>query len=179
MAVYVLADNQDKKPGYLDPVIPLSSDDNTDVRDAAVFVISQAQDELPKYAPVFKKMLADTNTAVRVSGLRLAFAAGVTTTMDRNEWLALLKIPDKRALGIAATYFRGRDHKYALSDDEAVTLLQNTEPLARLIGLNVLRQHADSRAIELARPLLNDPDPTVKFTAQRAMQQMTGQDPVE
>jgi hypothetical protein len=138
-------------------------------------MVTQDRDDLQKYAPVFQKMLMDTNLAVRVSGLRLAFAAGAT--FDRSEWLSFLKISDRRALGIAASHFRGRNMQYDLSDDEAIALLQNTEPLGRLIGLAVLRQHADAHAIELARPLLNDPNPAVKLYAQRAMQHMTGQDP--
>lgn len=173
-AIYVLSENPDRKPGYIDTFLPLLTDEDADVRDAAVYAISNDRDDLPKYAPVFEKMLTDTNPAVRVTGLRLAPTG--SATMDRSEWLSFLKIPDKRAIGIAAMHFRGMDRQYDLSDDEAVVLLQNSEPLARLIGLTVLTQHADARAIELARPLLNDTNASVRSLAERDLQRMTGED---
>ncbi len=176
-AIDVMADNSGGKPVNIEPIIPLLSDEDAEVRNAAVYVVSEDRDDLHKYAPVFRKMLMDTNPMVRASGLRLSYASGVT--MDRSQWLSFLKIPDKAAISIAASHFRGRDMQYALSEDEAVALLQNTEPLGRLIGLAILRQYADPHAIELARPLLNDPNPSVRLMAQRAMQRMTGQDPVQ
>lgn len=172
-AIYALAGDPNQKPGYIDPIIPLLTDEDASVREAALAVVMEDKADLPKYQPVFQKMLMDTNPAVQAYGLQLAWTAGVN--FDRSEWLSFFKIPDKRALGIAATHFRGTNMQYDLSDDEAVALLQNSEPLGRLIGLAVLRQHGDAHAIELARPLLNDPNPAVSRYAQRALQHMTGQ----
>jgi hypothetical protein len=177
MAVYTLGNFPEGKPEHIERFIPLLYDEDADVRDTAVLVMTQDRENLPKYLPLFRKMLADTNQTVRVIGLRLTVMAGAGATIDRSEWLSFLSSPDRTALGIVATHFRWSTEQDRLSDDEAVPLLHNPEPLGRLIGLAALSQNGDAHAIELARPFLNDTNATVRFIAARDIKFMTGQDP--
>jgi len=62
-----------------------------------------------------------------------------------------------------------------LSDDEALTLLQNPQPVARLLGLRVLDQNPEKQSVELALPLLRDPDELVRLKAAQTLRVLTGQ----
>ncbi|HTR43840.1 MAG TPA: DUF2330 domain-containing protein [Pseudomonadales bacterium] len=173
MAIYVLADKPGKKPVDIMPLVPLLSDKDADVREAAAWVISHSPDA-GKNAPIFHKMLLDPNPAVRISALRVIQLTSLP--IDHSELLPFFKIPDRRAIGISTAYFGNANGHYDLTDEQAIPLLQNAEPVGRLIGLRILGQHADARAIELACPLLNDTNPAVKYAAKETMQKMTGQD---
>jgi hypothetical protein len=157
----------------IQPLIPLLFDDDPQVREVAAFTL-EFRKEVAQYAPLFHKMLTNTNPAIRLSGLRVIQLTSLPISHD--ELYPFFKMPDQRAVGISTGYFR-EGSGYDLTDDQAIPLLQNTEPLGRLIGLRILGQHADAHAIELARPLLNDTNPVIKYAAEKTMQQMTGQDP--
>jgi hypothetical protein len=56
---------------------------------------------------------------------------------------------------------------------EALPLLQNSEPLGRMIGLQVLYENANQQSVELALPLLNDPVPGVRQEAAATLRALT------
>jgi len=56
-----------------------------------------------------------------------------------------------------------------------VPLLQNSEPLARMIGVGVLYQNADKQSVELALPLLKDSERMVRARTAATLRALTGQ----
>jgi hypothetical protein len=101
-------------------------------------------------------------------------------SVPRDELLQFFRVPDPGVIGITLSQFRkadsrGENLKYDISDEEAVPLLENSEQLARKIGLNVLYQNASKRSVELALPLLKDSDQQVRLLTARTLRALTGQ----
>jgi hypothetical protein len=92
--------------------------------------------------------------------------------------LSLLNIPDHEMLGIVATQLRYRDpngSEYDISNEEAKPLFQNPDPLARMIGLIILYDNANKQSIDMALPLLNDPERSIRLRAAGILRALTGQ----
>jgi hypothetical protein len=62
-----------------------------------------------------------------------------------------------------------------LSSAEAAPLATNRFTMARLIGLKILRQNADDKAIELTLPLLRDTNSLVRNRAFSLLKSVSGQ----
>ena len=87
-------------------------------------------------------MLRDPNPSARTSGLWMM--QRLNLSIGRADLLPFLKIPDREAISFALQYLRNETNGHGLSHSEAKALLKNTEPLARLIGLKILYQNANS-----------------------------------
>ncbi len=123
-------------------------------------------------------MLKDKDLNIRASGMKMLWHLQVP--MTRAELLQLFNVPDREVISITLLQFRKADSrggnlKYDLSDEEAIPLLQNSEPLARMIGLNVLYKNAEKQSIELTLPLLKDPVGIVRLKAAHTLRALTGQ----
>lgn len=180
-AVKVLTDHSSWNPRFAEFLVPVLRDENAEVRHAvAVGLVGlpQFHDDLRKYIPEFQEMLKDTNPVVRFSGLRMLL--GMEVSIPRGELLQFFSVPDREVISVAVFQFRKADSrggnlKYDISDEEAVPLLQNAEPLARMIGLNVLYKNAEKQSVELALPLLKDPERTVRLRTAATLRALTGQ----
>ena len=100
--------------------------------------------------------------------------------MSRAELLQFFNVPDREVISTTLSQFRkadtrGGNLKYDISDEEAIPLLQNSESLARMIGLNVLYHNAEKQSVELALPLLRDPQQVVRRRAAATLRALTGQ----
>lgn len=86
---------------------------------------------------------------------------------------------DRAVVGQALSQFRNINQnagrKYDLSNEEVVPLLKNSEPLARMIGLAVLYQNAKPQSVELALPLLKDPEKALRARTAAMLRALTGQ----
>jgi hypothetical protein len=51
----------------------------------------------------------------------------------------------------------------------------SSDLLARLIGLKILYKNAERQSVELAMPLLNDPERAVRLRTARTLRALTGQ----
>jgi hypothetical protein len=168
-ALDILTSGPNRNAIPIEEILPLLKDSDARVRDSAEWAVGHSPD-VEKFAPVFHKMLADTNPAVQIAGLRVIQIKGLPITHE--ELFPFFKIPDRGAVSIATGYFRDSRNHYNLSNEQAIPLLHNTEPVARCIGLQILKQNAAADSIALASPLLDDPNPTVKFIAARDIRQL-------
>lgn len=161
-AIDFLTSGTNQAPDTLVELLPLLADSDAKVREYTITAISRSPD-VEKFAPLFHKMLTDTNPAARLAGLRVINMKGLPISND--ELFRFFKMPDRAAISISTGYFRNMYGRYALSNKQAIPLLHNTEPLGRIIGLRILGQNAADDSIELATPLLDDPNPTVQHSA--------------
>ena len=180
-AVNVLTDHSSWNPRFAEALIPMLRDEDADVRHATALGLGrlpQFHVDLGEFIPVFKEMLKDKDLNIRASGMKMLWHLQVP--MSRAELLQFFNVPDREVISITLSQFRKADSrggnlKYDISDEEAIPLLQNSEPLARMIGLNVLYKNAEKQSIELALPLLKDPVGIVRLKAAQTLRALTGQ----
>jgi HEAT repeat protein len=183
-AIFAAMDHWDSK--FTERLIGLLRDPYREIRHEAGSALGRHHDELSPYIPVFQQMLKDTNANVRVSGTKMLYTLHVP--IPRENLLQFFKLPDREAISLALAQLRNRnnnkvevippggiDEGAGISDAEAIPLLQNTDPLARLIGLNILYQNAEKQSVELALPLLQDRERAVRMRAAATLRALTGQ----
>ena len=90
-----------------------------------------------------------------------------------EDLLPFFRSSDWRVLDAAWAQLRDQNEK--LSDDDALVLLQNPQPVAQLLGLAVLGQNPEKQSVELALPLLQAPDEFVRLKAAQTLRALTGQ----
>ncbi len=180
-AVHVLTDYSSWNPKFAEALVPALRDEDAEVRHAVamdLLRLPQFRDDLRGFIPAFQEMFRDTNPVVRVSGLKMML--GMELPIERDALISFFKIPDREGISLTLQQFRKADSrggnlKYDISDEEAVPLLQNSEQLARMIGLNVLYKNAEKQSVELALPLLKVPDELVRVKAAQTLRALTGQ----
>jgi hypothetical protein len=62
-----------------------------------------------------------------------------------------------------------------ISNEDAAPLLHNTDSSVRLIGLKMIYANAEKSSVELALPLLKDPEKVVALRAAATLRALTGQ----
>ncbi len=168
-AVWAAHQNWDSR--FVDPLINLFNDEDEDVRRAATQVLILHNKDFAEKTSIFLKLLKDPNPDVQACALRLL--TGIPNTkIPREDLLRLLAIPQKDVVGSAFGLLR---NEKPLSSDEAVPLLQNSMGFAKLLGLKVLQQNGDNRAVDLAIPLLKDADDFLKKRAGTVLEKIAGQ----
>ena len=167
-AVGILMDESNWNPKFSDILVGLLRDQDARVRHEAVYGL-WLQPVNREYLSVSQEMLKDTNPAVQTSGLEMLdhFAAPI----PREELLPFFKFPDRWAVDLLPPQLYDKQ----ISNEEAIPLLQNPESHARLIGLWILYRNANKQSVELALPLLRDPDELVREKATQALHALTGQ----
>jgi HEAT repeat protein len=174
-AVYSLLDNWD--PKYVEALVVASRDADEDVARAADYGLGRHKEDVQKYIPALETQLQDKDLRVRASAVKLLMYLGEMDQVSREVLLSLMSLPDQEVIGALIGQFRskGPDRRINLSDDEVAPFLQNTEPLARLMGLNVLYQNAGSQSVQMTLPLLKDAEPGIRGRAAAVLRAMTGQ----
>jgi HEAT repeat protein len=116
--------------------------------------------------PVLITAMQSTNPTVRIN-------AAARGNVPREDLLSFFKSSDPKFLDWAVTIFLYQ--KGTMFDDDVPLLLQNPQPVARLRGLDVLCWHPEKQSVELALPLLLDPDELVRLKAAQTLRALTGQ----
>jgi HEAT repeat protein len=155
--------------GFVEPLISLFRDNDDEVRQAATACLEQHPEAMAGYVPVFRELLEEPNLEIKASALRML--VNLREKFSRAELLQLAAIPQNEVVGMAV-YELGDT---PISDTEAVPLLHNPEPLARIFGLIALLDNANTQSVDLALPLLNDPNVFVKKRAAAILRVLTGQ----
>jgi HEAT repeat protein len=168
------AATQSRSPVFFDSMLKLLRDDYTEVSEAAKYYLREQQGELPKRIPLFRQMLQDTNVNVQVAGFQLLTYA--QWEIPRADLVALFGIPRMELAGAAV----GRLKSGGITCDEAKPLLINSLPMVRMMGLAILIMNKTEQSVELAIPLLKDPEEVVQTRAHDLLTDLTGQNfPVE
>jgi hypothetical protein len=154
------------------PLITALSDDNAEVRWAAESGLEHHPSETASCIPRFRAMLMDTNSGVRGVAFQLLNRQHVS--LSRDELLAVFKAPVMGAVWPAYEQLKAMGEK--ISDSDAMPLLQNEDPNIRGgLGLVILSQNADPEAVEMALPLLHDPEMAVRVRAADTLRALTGE----
>jgi hypothetical protein len=170
--VQMLTDYSTWNPKDAESLVAMLRDKDARVRHAVAFALPQFSNDMEKYIPSFQQMLKDTNPGVQWSGLEMLQRLQVE--IPRKDLLLFFKSSDPETLGVAFSQLSRQGEK--ISDNEALPLLQNLQPVARLLGLRVLDQNPDKHSVELALPLLQDSDELVRLKATQTLQALTGQE---
>jgi HEAT repeat len=160
-------------PKFAEPLIAMIRDKDPDVRFCATALLGSSVGYLQSYIPVFEEMLNDSNPDVRGSALQILQRLRAQIQIPRKELMPCFNSRDYRVLDAAFAQFQDQGEK--LSDDDALVLLQNPEPVARLLGLDVLEENPTKQSIELALPLLEDLIGSVRVQADETLRMLTGQ----
>jgi hypothetical protein len=118
-------------------------------------------------------MLKDRNLGTRAVAFQLLHRLHVP--LSREDLLAVFQAP---SLGVVWDAYREITEAMGgtVSDAEDLSLLQNSEPNIRGgLGLVILYQNADKQAVEMALPLLKDPEIPVRVRTAATLRALTGQ----
>ncbi|MGP8021124.1 MAG: HEAT repeat domain-containing protein [Limisphaerales bacterium] len=116
--------------------------------------------------PMIITAIQSTNPAIRIN-------AAARGNIPRENLLPFLKSADPEFLDWAIAIFLYQ--KGTMFDNDATFLLQNLHPVARMRGLDVLCWHPEKQSVELALPLLKDPDKLVRSKAAQTLRVLTSQ----
>lgn len=169
--VNVLTEYVNWNPRNAGSLVAMLRDKDARVRQAAIFALPRFRDDLENYIPTFEEMLKDKNPAIQGAGLEILQRLQVE--VPREDLLPFFKSSDWQILDAAYALLREQQEK--ITDDVALVLLQNPQPVAQLLGLNILSQNPENQSIELALPLLQAPDEIVRLKATQTLRVLTGQ----
>jgi hypothetical protein len=172
-AVMLLTEYGNWKPEFAGPVIAMLHDKDAGVRHMVLFGISRFRGDLEKYIPTIQKMLKDPDADTRAASLEIIDRLGVEAEISRADLLSFFTSPDYLVLNAAFTQLGGQHGE--ISGDEALVMLQSPQVVARLLGLHALDQKPEKQSVELALPLLRDPDEMVRLKAAQTLRTLTGQ----
>ena len=161
------------KPEFAELLIAMLRDKNADVRHFVTGMLGSARffNDMENYVPVFQQMLKDKNPDIQEAGLQILQHLHVE--IPREDLLPFFRSSDWRVLDAAWAQLRDQNEK--LSDNDALVLLQNPQPVAQLLGLGILNQNPEKQSVELALPLLQSPDEIVRLKAAQTLRALTGQ----
>ena len=189
-AVSAAAGNWD--PRFVAPLVALFHDPYPEIRQQAAGCLELH--EPTNRAAAYVVMLRDPDPEVQKCALQVLSRIG-RTAIPRAELLRLLGSSRldtvNLALGllgggqsfdltspppIMAPGFPAPKTTHSLSSAESARLTTNRLTMARLMGLNVLRENADAQAVALALPLLRDTNLIVRHRAFAVLQTVSGRD---
>jgi len=169
--IEVLADSA-WKPELADALLATLRDRDDDVRREAIFALPRFGPDLRALAPVFRQMLDERDPSAESSGLQILQQLGMV--IPHASLLRFFESTDPETLaGAFQQVTRQRD---PLNDADLSVLLRNSQPLARQFGLLGLSRKPERQSVELALPLLRDPDGVVGRQAALTLNWLTGQE---
>ena len=122
---------------------------------------------------LFKRCSRDPDANARAASLEILDRLGIEAEISRADLLSFFTSPDYLVLNAAFTQLGGQHGE--VSGDEALVMLQSPQIVARLLGLHALDQKPEKQSVELALPLLRDPDEMVRLKAAQTLRALTGQ----
>lgn len=178
-AVTILTAQTNWTATFAGALVPLLRDKDDGVRLTAALDLSCFSRDLQAFVPEFHDLLKDRDPGVRLSGLRMLFwtTAWAEVPVNRDELAPFLESADREVILFLLSWLRQQPAGAPnFSDQQAVPLLRNADPLGRWLGLCILNCNADKDAIELTLPLLNDSQDYVRGQAADILHDLTGQD---
>jgi len=163
----------DWNPKHATLLVEALNDNDVEVRWQAEYGLEHHLSEITNYIPHFHAMLKDRNLGTRAVCFKLLRQLRVP--MSREDLLAVFQAP---SMGVVWDAYRefAEVTGGTVSDADDVALLQNSDPNIRGgLGLVILYQNADKEAVELALPLLKDPEIPVRIRAAATLRALTGQ----
>lgn len=124
-----------------------------------------------EFIPAVKEMLKSANADTRLAALWAL--SGTYEEIPREKLLPFLSSSNFHAAEIAFQML-GRGDR-GISNDDAALMLKNSNMQARLMGLRTLYENHQKSSVELALPLLKDPEKMVVYWAARNLRALTGQ----
>ena len=174
----VYAAENSESPMFFTNMLMLLRDDYAEVSEAAQGYLKQQRDEVPKHIPLFRQMLQDTNVNVQIAGLRLLMSIP-QVDIPRDELLPLFSVPRMELAGAAVAYLKAvanlKKESVYITCEEAKPLLHNSLGMVRMMGLAVLMIDANNQSVQLAIPLLKDPEEAIRLRAHALLTDLTGQ----
>jgi HEAT repeat protein len=188
----VTATESNWDPRFLEPLISLLRDPYPQIRQHAAEWL--CLHESTNRAPIYLALLRDPDPDVQTYALRVLLRMG-RNTIPRAELLRLLGSPRLGTVSAALGLLQGRKSRgwtyqppttdprlraptetNCLTSAEAAPLATNRLTMARLMGLEILRQNADAQAVALTLPLLRDTNSIVRNRASALLRTVSGQD---
>ncbi|MDR3456227.1 MAG: DUF2330 domain-containing protein [Verrucomicrobiae bacterium] len=171
-AANVLGDFSHWNPKFVAPLVAALNDDNVEVRVAAESGLEHHPADVSGSIPQLQAMLKK-NPGTRASAFEVLHRLNVPVA--RADLLAIFEVPRLGAVWDAYNQLKNETGK-DISLAEAPPLLQNPDPNVRGgLGLQILYQNAGKPAVEMALPLLKDPEKLVQIRAAQTLRAMTGQ----
>lgn len=126
----------------------------------------------PRIEKAALSWLTDSEPSVRIAGLDML---NNYVTHTKFNSLPMLQDPDPtvRCMALADVF---SPENQPISDEVVTTLLHNSEAYIREDGVTALFNHANKHAVELALPMLKDPNMFVRQLAGSTLRALTGQD---
>jgi hypothetical protein len=188
----VMATTSNWDPRFVDPLISLFRDPRPQIHHQAVRWLKLH--EPADRAPIYLELLNDPNPDVQWCALAVVSQIN-RSVIPRAALLRLLGSSRLETVSLALNLLRGDQSRNLppgpwsqllppsvpeqtnpLSSAEAAPLMTNQFTMARLMGLKVLRENADAKAVELALPLLRDTNSIVRNRVFALLQTVSGQD---
>jgi HEAT repeat protein len=155
-------------PDLMAAMPALMRDGNEEVASVAASCLGRDQAGAAKHIPVLLAMVKEPNPGLQTLALEALLA--LKATVPREDLLSLLGNPE--AAGLACQQLmRG-----PFSGEEALPLLHSSAWSSRFKGIMVLRRNANKESVELALPLLKDPEELIRARAYDLLCDLTGQD---
>ena len=167
--VSLLTEYSNWNPTNADLLASMLRDPDRRVRHELAFALPRFRNDLGKYIPVFYEMLKGKDMDIRVSAVEMLERLSVPIPVE--DLLPLFNVHDDLSLGLVGQALYRED----VSNDEVIPLLQNPDPSARMVALNIFSKNANKQSVELALPLLRDPDELVRLKAAQTLRELTGQ----
>lgn len=161
---------------YAAPLVEVLTDTDSEVRVYAEIGLTGHPSDITNFISHFQELLKYPNPGIRAVSYELLRHLHVPVTKDD-----LLGVFQASGMGIGVVWYAYNDFKELTgrnpTDAEDQALLQNPDVNLRGgLGLTILYQNADKQAVEMALPLLNDPEPGVRAKAAATLRALTGRD---
>jgi len=127
--------------------------------------------DLGNQIPKIQQMLKDKDPTIQDAALETLVR--MNADIPRDYLRQFFKSDYPQDVSWAFARLSGQGEKF--SDDDALILLQNPQPVVRLLGLRVLDQNPEKQSVELALPLLHDPNELVRQKTAQTLRMLTGQ----
>jgi HEAT repeat protein len=167
----VLTDYGHWNPKMAETLVTTLRDKDAGVRHQAIFALPRFRADMERFVPEFRAMLNDNDPAIQSAGMQILQRLGMV--IPREALLRLFNSSDSETLAWVNQQLMRQDEK--ISDEEAMGLLQNPEAMGRQLGLRILARNPEKQSVELALPLLRDPDEIVRLQAVQTLHALTGQ----
>jgi len=156
----VRATRQNWKARFAEPLIALFRDEYPEIRAEAANVLGPNSPRSGIAISTYLDLLKDQDPDVQACALHvlLPISGG---RIPREDLIRLLANPRMNVIYTTLSLLR-RGRMWTMSSEEVEPLLKHNLTAARVMGLNVLQNIADPKAVELALPLLRDTNSIVR-----------------
>ena len=157
-------------PTNAELLVPMLRDPDRRVRHELAFALPRFRNDLEKYIPAFQQMLKDRDLDIRVSAVEMLERLSVPIPVED-----LLPLFNTSTTPCRSALSRRRCITKMSPTMKSFLCCKIPTPLARMVALNIFSKNANKQSVELALPLLHDPDELVRLKAVQTLRELTGQ----